>query len=53
MTKRFAESVARLTQLLPIKHVADCFRLSWDIVQAIDQAMLERQPGSIDLTGVR
>jgi transposase len=53
MTKRFAESVARLAQLLPIQHVADWFGLSWDTVQAIDQAALERQLGPIDLTGVR
>jgi transposase len=53
MTKRFAESVARLAQLLPIKHVADWFGLSWDTVQAIDQAALERQLEPIDLTGVR
>ena len=53
MTTRFAESVARLAQLLPIKHVAAWFGLSWDTVQAIDQAAMERRLGPIDLTGVR
>lgn len=53
MTTRFAESVARLAQLLPIQQVATWFRLSWDTVQAIDQAAMERRLGPIDLTGVR
>ena len=53
MTTRFAESVARLAQLLPIKHVAAWFGLCWDTVQAIDQAAMEARLGPIDLTGVR
>jgi transposase len=53
MTTRFAESVARLAHLLPIKQVAAWFGLSWDTVQAIDQAAMERRLGPIDLTGVR
>lgn len=53
MTKRFAESVARLAQVLPIKQVADWFGLSWDTVQAIDQAALEARLGPVDLSGVR
>jgi transposase len=53
MTKRFAESVARLAQVLPIKQVAEWFDLSWDTVQAIDQAALEARLGPVDLTGVR
>ena len=53
MTTRFAESVARLAQLLPIQHVATWFRLSWDTVQAIDRAAMERRLNPIDLTGVR
>lgn len=53
MTTRFAESVARLAQLLPIKHVAAWFDLSWDTVQAIDQAAMETRLGPVDLTGVR
>ena len=53
MTKRFAESVARLAALLPIKHVAEHYGLSWDTVKAIDCAALEAQLGPVDLTGVR
>ncbi|HVH63651.1 MAG TPA: ISL3 family transposase [Candidatus Dormibacteraeota bacterium] len=53
MTKRFAESVARLAQVLPIKQVAEWFGLSWDTVQAIDQAALEARLGPVDLTSVR
>lgn len=53
MTKRFAESVARLAQVLPIQHVADWFGLSWDTVQAIDHAALTARLGPIDLTGLQ
>jgi transposase len=55
MTKRFAESVARLAQVLPVQHVADYFGLSWDTVKAIDKAALEARfgaAGALDLTGV-
>jgi transposase len=53
MTTRFAESVARLAQVLPIKQVAQHFGLSWDTVKAIDRAALEARLGPVDLTGVR
>jgi transposase len=53
MTKRFAESVARLAQVLPIKQVAEWFGLSWDTVQAIDQAELEARLGPVNLQDVR
>lgn len=56
MTTRFAASVARLAQVLPIKHVAAWFGLSWDTVQAIDQAAMEARLGPISartLAGVR
>lgn len=53
MTKRFAASVARLAQVLPIKQVAEWFGLSWDTVQAIDQAALEARLGPIKLDGLR
>lgn len=53
MTKRFAESVARLAQVLPIKQVAEHYGLSWDTVKAIDRAALEIRLGPVDLTGVR
>jgi len=53
MTKRFAASVARLAQVLPIKHVAEWFGLSWDTVQAIDQAALEARLEPVSLVGLR
>lgn len=53
MTKRFAESVARLAQVLPIKQVAAWFGLSWDTVQAIDRAALEQRLGPMTFSGVR
>lgn len=53
MTSRFAESVARLAQVLPIKQVAELFGLSWDTVKTIDRAALEARLGPVDLTGVR
>lgn len=53
MTTRFAESVARLAQVLPIKQVAEHFGLSWDTVKTIDRAGLEARLGPVDLTGVR
>jgi len=53
MTRRFAESVARLAQVLPIKQVAEWFGLSWDTVQAIDHAAMDARLGPVALTGVR
>lgn len=53
MTRRFAESVARLCAVLPVKHVAEWFGLSWDTVKRIDRAALTVRLGPVDLTGVR
>lgn len=53
MTTRFAESVARLAQILPIQQVATWYGLSWDTVRAIDHAAMTARLGPIDLTGVR
>lgn len=52
VTRRLAESVARLCRVLPVKHVAEFFGLSWGTVKDIDQAWLETTLGPIDLTGV-
>ena len=49
VTKRVAESVARLCRILPIKHVAEFFDLGWDAVKAIDKAHLTRTLGESDL----
>jgi transposase len=52
VTRRLAESVVRLCQLLPIKHVADFFGLAWSTVKAIDQAFLQETLGPVDVSGV-
>ena len=52
VTRRLAESVARLFKVLPIKHVAAYYGLSWDTVKAIDKAYLEETLGPVDLTGL-
>lgn len=45
MTKRLAEKIARLAQILPIKHVAAWFGVSWDTVKQIDQRALATRLG--------
>jgi transposase len=52
VTRRLGESVARLCQVLPIKHVAEFFGLGWDAVKAIDKAYLAHKLGPVDLRGV-
>lgn len=56
LTTRFAESVARLCQVLPLTHVARWFRLGWDAVKQIDARALAARLGPVDaasLAGVR
>jgi transposase len=45
-----AESVARLCQVLAIKHVAEYFGLHWGTVKAIDKAYLQETLGPVDLS---
>ena len=52
VTKRLAESVARLCKVLSVKHVAEYFELGWDTVKAIDKAYLEETLGPVELSGV-
>jgi transposase len=52
VTRRLAESVARLCAVLPVKHVAAYFGLDWDTVKAIDHAWLSEALGPISVTGV-
>jgi transposase len=52
LTRRLAENVVRLCRVLPIKHVADYFHLTWDTVKATDKAYLEENLGPVDLSGV-
>ena len=52
VTRRLAESVARLCAFVPIKRVAEFFGLGWDAVKAIDKRHLNKALGPIDLSGV-
>ena len=53
MTTRLAEAIARLAQVLPIKHVAHSYGVGWDAVKQIDARALARRLGPVDLSGVR
>lgn len=53
MTKRLAQKIAGLASVLPIKHVAEWFGVSWDTVKQIDQRSLEQRLGPVDLSTVR
>ncbi len=53
VTRRLADSVARLCRVLPIKHVAAFFGLSWSTVKAIDKRSMEETLGPVALDGVR
>jgi len=52
VTRRLAKSVARLCGVLPVKHVAEFFHLSWDQVKEIDKKSLRQRVGTVDLSGV-
>ena len=49
---RLAESVARLAKVLPLKHVAEHFRLHWSTVKEIDKRCLKETLGAPDLGGL-
>jgi transposase len=53
MTTRFADSIARLAQVLPLEHVAQQLRVGWQTVKQIDRRALARRLGPADLRGVR
>lgn len=52
MTTRLAEAIARLAQVLPIKHVARWFGVGWETVKQIDQRALTARLGPVDLRDV-
>lgn len=52
VTRRLAESVARLCRILPVKQVADYYGLSWSTVKQIDKSTLQEEFGEVELTGV-
>ena len=51
-TRRLAESVARLSKVLPVKHVAEFFGLNRKTVKRIDKAYLQETFGSPALAGI-
>ena len=52
VTRRMAESVARLCAMTSLRHASDWFGLDWKTVKRIDFRHLERTLGPIDLSGV-
>lgn len=53
VTTRLGQSVARLCQIAPIKHVASFYGLSWDAVKRIDKAHLKERLGEPDLSNLK
>lgn len=52
VTKRLAESAARLCRHVSIKRVAEFFGLHWNTVKAIDKRYLQERLGPVELAGV-
>jgi transposase len=52
VTRRMADSVARLCQVASILHVARFFHLHWSTVKDLDRTYLERTLGPVDLDGL-
>jgi len=52
VTRPLARSVARLCEVLPIKHVAEHFGLKWDTVKRLHKKHLAETLGPIDLHDV-
>lgn len=52
VTRRLAQSVARLCKAMSILHVAAFYGLAWSTVKLIDWRHLERELGPVDLSGV-
>lgn len=53
VTRRLAESVARLCAVTSVLHAARWHGLDWKTTKAIDLQTLERRLGPVDLDGVR
>jgi transposase len=52
VTRRLAESVARLCAVASIRHVARFFGLHWSTVKELDRAHLQRSLGPVELDGL-
>ena len=53
LTTRLADAIARLAQVLPVKHVAAWFGVGWETVKRIDKRALAARLGPPALDGVR
>ena len=53
VTKRMAEAVARLCEVLPVKQVAEFYGLGWDTVKQIHKSWLYGKLGPVNVEGVR
>src|SRR5690606_355398 len=53
VTRRLANSVARLCAATSVRHAADWHGIDWKTAKAIDFRALERHVGPVDLDGVR
>ena len=53
VTTRLAESVARLCEVLPVKHVAEFYGLKWNTVKRIHKQWLRREFSDLDFSDVR
>ena len=53
VTKRLAESVARLCKVMPIKRVAEHYGLHWSTVKEIDKAHMKRELEPVKLGNVK
>lgn len=51
-TRRFERAVGDLCRVLPIKHVAEHFGLSWHVVKEIDKRRLKQEVGPPDHDGL-
>ncbi|MED5619042.1 helix-turn-helix domain-containing protein [Ideonella sp. BN130291] len=49
VTRRLADSVAKLCRVASIRHVAQFFGLDWKTVKAVDFASLQRELRPVDL----
>lgn len=52
VTRRLADSVAKLCSVVSIQHVAEHFGLSWHQVKDIDKRSLGQRFGSVNLSGL-
>lgn len=52
VTRRLAESVARLCRIATVLHAARFYGLGWKTVKDIDRAHLEQELGPVDLDGI-